>query len=53
MTWKNRNGWGTSLLGIWLIATGALPLVSVQIPWAGLILSGLAIAAGIMILRER
>ena len=53
MTWRKTNGWGALLLGIWLIATGALPLVNVNIPWAGLILSGLAIAAGILIITER
>jgi UPF0716 family protein affecting phage T7 exclusion len=41
---------GTILLGIWLILTGLLPLVTFQIPGAELILAILAIAAGVLLL---
>jgi hypothetical protein len=41
---------GTILLGIWLILSGLLPLVTIQIPGAELILAILAIAAGALIL---
>ena len=41
---------GVLLLGIWLIATGLLPLLGVTIPSSGIILALLAIAAGIVIL---
>jgi hypothetical protein len=50
MAWRTTNGWGTRLLAIWLIVTGALPLLGMHIPGAGQLLSGLAIAAGILIL---
>ena len=52
MIWGKTNGWGTKLLAIWLIATGVLPLVGTIIPGAGLMLSGLAIAAGILMLMR-
>jgi hypothetical protein len=41
---------GVLLLGIWLIATGLLPLVGVRIPASDIILALLAIVAGIVIL---
>jgi len=41
------------LLGIWLIATGLLPLVGVTVPASDIILALLAIAAGIVILVGR
>lgn len=44
---------GMLLLGIWLIATGLLQVVSLPIPGAGAILALLAIAAGILILIGR
>lgn len=52
MFWGRTNPWGTRLLAVWLIATGALPLVGITIPGAGLILSALAIAAGILMLMQ-
>ena len=46
---------GMLLLGIWLIVTGLLQVVSIPIPGIGTILAVLAIAAGVLILlgRER
>jgi hypothetical protein len=41
------------LLGIWLIATGALPLLHVNFQYGGLIMAILAIAAGVLILLGR
>ena len=41
---------GVLLLGIWLIATGLLPLLNVNIPASDIILALLAITAGIVIL---
>ena len=38
------------LLAVWLITTGILPLVKIQIPASGMILALLAIAAGVLIL---
>jgi hypothetical protein len=40
---------GMVLLGIWLIASGLLPLINVNIPGLDLILGILAIAAGVLI----
>ena len=39
-----------TLLGIWLILTGLLPLLRLGIPESGTILAVLAIAAGVLIL---
>jgi hypothetical protein len=41
------------LLGIWLIATGLLPFVSITFVNIGLVLAMLAIAAGVLILMGR
>jgi hypothetical protein len=41
------------VLGIWLIATGVLPLLDIHAPWTGTVLALLAIAAGILILLDR
>ena len=46
---QSRN-LGTILLAIWLILTGLLPLVTIQIPGAELVLAILAIAAGVLLL---
>lgn len=44
---------GMLLLGIWLIATGLIPLLNVTFPVIGLVMATLAIAAGILILLRR
>jgi len=44
---------GMLLLGIWLIMTGLLQVVSVPIPAIGMILALLAIVAGALILLGR
>jgi UPF0716 family protein affecting phage T7 exclusion len=41
---------GTILLGIWLILTGLLPLVTIKVPGAEIVLAILAIAAGVLLL---
>lgn len=41
---------GMIVLGIWLIATGLLPLLKIDVPASGTILAVLAIVAGILIL---
>ena len=51
--WRTRRKWGTFVLGVWLIATGALPLLNIQMPWTGTVLALLAIAAGTLILLDR
>ena len=50
---KLTRSLGVLLLGIWLIVTGLLPLLGINIPASGIILALLAIAAGILILLER
>lgn len=50
---KLTKNLGMLLLGIWLIATGLLQVVSIQIPAIGTILALLAIAAGVLILLDR
>ena len=42
--------WAIPVLAIYLIAAGLLPLLNIELPSAGLILSGLAIAAGLLLL---
>ena len=44
---------GGLLLGIWLIVTGLLPLLHINIPASGTVLALLAIAVGILILLGR
>ncbi|MGZ3940560.1 MAG: hypothetical protein ACXVBK_17450, partial [Flavisolibacter sp.] len=44
---------GMLLLGIWLIVTGLLQVVSIHIPAIGTILALVAIAAGVLILLGR
>jgi hypothetical protein len=44
---------GMLLLGIWLILTGALPLLNLNFEGLPLLMSVLAIAAGALILMNR
>jgi len=48
----NRN-LGMLLLGIWLILTGLLQVVSISIPGIGIIMAVLAIVAGALIVMGR
>ena len=50
---KLTKNLGMLLLGVWLVVTGLLQVVSVQIPSIGPILALLAIAAGVLILVGR
>ena len=47
------KGLGRLLLGIWLIANGLLPFLTIRIPNQGVILAILAVAAGILIIVDR
>jgi hypothetical protein len=53
MKWVGTKNLGMVLLGVWLIATGLLPLVSITFVNMGLVLAVLAIAAGVLILLDR
>jgi hypothetical protein len=44
---------GMLLLGIWLILSGVLPLLNLTIPGGGIVMTILAIAAGVCILTGR
>ena len=44
---------GMLLLGIWLILTGLIPLLSLSISGIGTIMAVLAVAAGVLILLGR
>jgi hypothetical protein len=44
---------GMLLLGIWLILTGLIPLLSISISGIGTIMAVLAVAAGVLILLGR
>jgi hypothetical protein len=50
---KLTRNMGMLLLGIWLILTGLLQVVSISIPGIGSLLALLAIVAGILILLGR
>lgn len=45
--------WAIPLLAIYLILAGLLPLLQVSFPFAELLLSALAIAAGVLLLLNR
>lgn len=47
------KNWGMLLLGVYLIVSGAIPLLGLSIPSAGVVLAVLAIAAGVFILVGR
>ncbi len=52
--WRRPSRWGALLLGVWLIAWGALQLVPrLQFPYAETALAVLAVAAGVVLLLER
>jgi hypothetical protein len=53
MKWIGTKNLGMLLLGIWLIATGVLPFVSITFVNMGLVLAVLAIATGVLILLGR
>lgn len=44
---------GLLLTGIWLIATGIIPLINLSFEGLSLIMAGLAIAAGIFLILRR
>lgn len=48
----NRN-LGMLLLGIWLVLTGLIPLLSLSMPGIGTLMAILALAAGALILAGR
>jgi len=50
---KLASNTGMLLLGIWLVLTGALPLLKVSFDGLPLVMNILAIAAGAMILMNK
>jgi hypothetical protein len=44
---------GIQLLGIWLVAQGIISLVPILLPGLGIVMSLLALAAGLLILMGR
>jgi hypothetical protein len=50
---KRSPKYGTILLCVWLIASGAISLLGAGIPYSGPVLAALAIAAGVLILMDR
>ena len=50
---KVSRNLGMLLLGIWLVATGLLPLLNLYSPTSSTILAALAVAAGVLILVKR
>ncbi|MEW5959877.1 MAG: hypothetical protein AB1801_19315 [Chloroflexota bacterium] len=47
---KLSNNLGIILLSIWLILTGLLPLLNIDFPASGTVLTLLAVAAGVLLL---
>ena len=50
---KLATNLGMLLLGIWLVLTGALPLLNISFQGSGSLLNVLAIAAGVLILMNK
>ncbi len=50
---KLTKNLGMLLLGIWLIATGLIPLLNISFSGLGTVMAILAIAAGVLILVGR
>ncbi len=50
---KIASNTGMLLLGMWLVLTGALPLLRISFQGEETILSALAVAAGIVILMNK
>lgn len=53
MKWAGTGNWGMLLLAIWLIVQGVTAFVDIAFPQLGVLLSALAIAAGVLILLGR
>jgi hypothetical protein len=51
--WTNQPSWGMSLLGVWLIAGGLLPLLGIGGPLVYQLLAVLAVATGVLVLLQR
>jgi len=49
----NSTSIGMILLGIWLIVTGATPLLAITIPYRTVVMAILALVAGILIILGR
>ena len=50
---KYKGNLGLLLLSVWLIATGLLPLLKLNVPVLGVIMAVLAVAAGVLLLLKR
>jgi hypothetical protein len=50
---KKSRKYGTILLCVWLIASGALSLLGRSIPYSAPVLAAMAIVAGVLILIDR
>ena len=50
---KVTKNMGLLLLGIWLIASGLIPLLHISFSGLGTVMAGLAIAAGALIIVGR
>ena len=44
---------GLRLLGLWLVLDGVLPLVGLRIPNSGILLTLLAVVAGVLLILDR
>ena len=44
---------GLRLLGVWLVLDGVLPLVGLRIPNSGILLTVLAVVAGVLLIIDR
>jgi hypothetical protein len=53
MRFKLARGWGMMLLAVWLILTGLIPLLSINVAHMGTVMAILAVAAGVLILFGR
>lgn len=50
---KVTRNFGLLLLGVWLIATGLIPLFSISFSGIGTLMAGVAIVAGVLLIAGR
>jgi hypothetical protein len=50
---KLSGNFGLRLLGVWLVLEGVLPLIGLRIPNSAILLTMLAIVAGVLLILDR
>ena len=50
---RSPRNFGMILLGIWLVVINLVQIVSISVPYLGIVMAILGLAAGVLILIER